>query len=54
MALKDQEKYGEVLKIANDGLKEVGKDNFHLLYIAGEASFQLKRYTDAARYFEKA
>jgi tetratricopeptide (TPR) repeat protein len=54
MALSDQENYRKVLKIANDGLRNVSKSNFQLLYTAGEAAFQLKRYGEAAKYFKKA
>ncbi|MBK1645183.1 hypothetical protein CKO25_11105 [Thiocapsa imhoffii] len=54
MSLNDLDEHKKSLKVAKDGLKNVSKKNYHLLFAAGNASFYLKDYDSAANYYEKA
>lgn len=54
MALKDLGEYKKAFKVSKDGLRNVGKNNYHLLFSAGEAAFELNEFETAASYFEKA
>lgn len=54
MVLTDQGDYRRALEISEKGLDNVSKNNYQLLYSAGESAFRLEDFEEAAKYFEKA
>ncbi|TVQ85376.1 MAG: tetratricopeptide repeat protein [Chromatiaceae bacterium] len=53
-ALGDRHEYARALEIARLGLRNVDRNSVHLLYAAGDASFRLSEYQQAAEFFQQA